>query len=344
MSFAGWMIEDQSADVQRIYLLIEIILSNFIYLAEISLLLTIWCLLSYCAMKPQHGSAKPYRMLGRFHLLFACVLLGLWVGIMYSSIDYRLQRIRYNVTRYDAYSGLYNRSRRTWRDLNVAYTALYLVASIETVALTVINYVQSRGQNNEGSVSSFHIHQHTQHLPNFPQIHILTLALVSGPLLIRSLFLTGVVGAGFARIIDSKAQLACSIIIQVCFVIIYAGIIVVVTHLDRVRYPPPTGGPPLPTQQRGPPLPPMTEQKYPQANTSTLPPNPQVGMNAPSNGTHHSLPTVSSWTPTNDLNAQPNGTAWPVQNHHPAGYAPVPQQQPPSDSTSPPPAQWTRFS
>lgn len=163
ISFAGSIIRDQSAEVQRIYLLIEMILFNFEYLAEISLLLTIWCLLSYCATKPQHTGAKPYRMLGWFHLLFACVLLGLWVGIMYSSIDYRVRQIRYDNS---IFGGFSNRSRRTWRDLDMAYTALYLVASIEAVALTVMNHVKSRGQHNDGTVSSSTIHPNTRHLPD----------------------------------------------------------------------------------------------------------------------------------------------------------------------------------
>lgn len=121
--------------VRRIYILINTILSDSYYLAEIFLLATIYWLLAVhflsSGTSQQTKPTKAIRALELVHRLFLLVLLGLWVGIMYTSI-----KVSVDLVEYDRDFNL----AKTWSRLNLAYTILYLCATIEIIVWAVIAF------------------------------------------------------------------------------------------------------------------------------------------------------------------------------------------------------------
>lgn len=148
---ASAIIRDSAIVVERIYILIEGILNNFNYLAEISLLATVYYLLTvYFLNSGEPLLEKPTKMiraLGWIHSLFLIVLLGLWVGIMYTSLRYRVEQVQYNYGFEFA---------NTYLNLNLSYVVLYLCATIEILVWTVIAFIRSRNDKAKVNVSPPH--------------------------------------------------------------------------------------------------------------------------------------------------------------------------------------------
>ncbi len=137
--FAACIIRDFELSVQRVYLVIETILVHFYSLADIALLATIYCLLIVC-FRRWHG-------LEWIHLPFLIILLGLLGGIMYNTIQFRIDVATYM---YDSTEKLVD----SYAKLDVAYAVFYLCAAIEILIWALIAFLPSRTPNTEVKVSS----------------------------------------------------------------------------------------------------------------------------------------------------------------------------------------------
>lgn len=150
-NLAAAIIGDSEFVVERIYILIDQILINFYFLADISLLATVYFLLTVYFLhsgEPLLGKpSKIIRALGWIHSLFLIVLLGLWVGIMYASLRYRAEQVKYNY-------GF--KTATTFVNLNLAYEVLYLCATIEILVWAVIAFLRSRKDKTKINVSPPH--------------------------------------------------------------------------------------------------------------------------------------------------------------------------------------------
>lgn len=126
------MIQDVGASVQQIYLLIDTILENFSYISDISVLVTVYCLMAYCY---RHANAKsPPKFLQWVHIVVCIILSGLWGAIMYYSIAYEVHFILRNYE-----FGLIDHLIR----IDVAFQVLYLCAVLEILAWAVQNKASS---------------------------------------------------------------------------------------------------------------------------------------------------------------------------------------------------------
>ena len=142
---ASFIIRDFEFVVRRIYILIEPILSNFYYLAEILLLATVYWLLTVhflSSSEPQKGKPTNFiRALGWIHNLILLVLFGLWIGFMYTSIRYRVGVVKYD---YDL------KIADALMDLNLAFLVLYFCATIEIMAWAVIAFWKRKTEKRVG--------------------------------------------------------------------------------------------------------------------------------------------------------------------------------------------------
>lgn len=133
--------------MQRIYLLIQPILSSFYYLAEILLLATVyWLLIFHFHASTEPQKAKPtnfMRAFKRIHILFIVILFGLWLAFLSTSIRFWVGYVKYDS---DAKIG------KTSIDLNLAFLVLYLCATIEVMAWAV-NAFWKRKTENRVSIS-----------------------------------------------------------------------------------------------------------------------------------------------------------------------------------------------
>ena len=136
---ASFIIHDFELVVQRIYILIETLLANFYYLADISFLATVYCLLTLCFLSSggphREKPSKSIKALGWIHFLFLLVLIGLWIGIMVVSIRYQVEWVKYS---YDS------KLVRPWQDLDLAYLVLYLCGTIEILVWAIMMILKSR--------------------------------------------------------------------------------------------------------------------------------------------------------------------------------------------------------
>lgn len=139
--FASSIISDSQFSVQRVYLVIEIILYRFHHLADIALLATIYCLLTVCFLR--------WNGLEWIHLPFLIILFGLVGGIMYTSIQYRI-----NVAKYMYVDRSTEKLVDAWAKLTLAYSVLYLCAAIEVLIWAVAAFLPSGTPNTEVKVSS----------------------------------------------------------------------------------------------------------------------------------------------------------------------------------------------
>jgi hypothetical protein len=213
--FASSIISDSQFSVQRVYLVIEIILYRFHHLADIALLATIYCLLTVCFLR--------WNGLEWIHLPFLIILLGLVGGIMYTSIQTRIDAVKY---RY------FDRSTEklvdAWAKITVAYSVLYLCAAIEVLIWAVTAFLPSGTPNTEVKNS----------------IHFLSFIAI--PLLTRSAFSTGIAARTLKHDVTNAAWFVYVLFTQVCLVLNYIGIVLIARQLEKTQehHPDPSMEPP----------------------------------------------------------------------------------------------------
>lgn len=145
MYFAASIIRDVSTSVAALYLLVENILENFSFFAQIFLLATIYYLVRYCY---RGSNVKPYSKAVKWiHSIICVILLGLWIAALYFSITFEVHFILEDQS-----------SRKLLKALNiekkiaVAYSALFLCASVEVLIWAVTISLSLREQGNNDMV------------------------------------------------------------------------------------------------------------------------------------------------------------------------------------------------
>lgn len=316
---ASAIIRDFEFVVQRIYILIEMILQNFYYLSEITHLATVYCLLTVYFLRsddPNTGKpSKSKRGLVWLHFLFLAILLGLWIGILYTSIKYRVDVVLYNFP-YKTFQAYLN--------LNLAYNVLYLCATIEVLVWALLAFRKQKTETKVKPLPNNYTHQLAPILTNF-QNTILFLALIAIPLLLRSLFYTGTAARSLNHPLSDTAWFVTTLFPRVCTVLAYAGIVLIARQLEKAqRYQQQPGpqngnGPDITSWQQHP----DPTQVYPAPNqgfNSLPPPAPYSTPLPPPQMQMQGSAYAASTAATNSPNAP-----WASQGYHSNGYAPVPQ-------------------
>lgn len=145
INFAGSIIRDVSTSVAAIYLLIERVLENFSYFAQILLLAAVYCLVRYSY---QRSSSNPLpKFVKWLHNIICTILFGLWIAIMYYSIAFEVHLILLDRN----YEELENDIDLAAKII-VAYNALFLCASIEVLAWGAAIFFNSRERENNDAV------------------------------------------------------------------------------------------------------------------------------------------------------------------------------------------------
>lgn len=241
---ASAVITDSGSLVQRVYLLIQVILSNISYLADISLLATVYCLLTvyflYTSGPHQETAPKSIRILRTAHFLFLAVLIGLWIAIMCVSIWCEVGIVNYDL---DVNLIL------DWYYLSFVYLVLYLCATIELMAWAVVVFLKPRNQEFENKVSIPHpsllLPQSTEHSLSLwtvassyskpPQNAIFFLSLIALPLLIRFSVAMGIAAGALEHDISNTIYFVENIFTTVCTGLAYAGIVVIAREIEKAH-------------------------------------------------------------------------------------------------------------
>lgn len=134
-----------STSVAAIYLLIENILENFAFFAQIFLLATIYYLVRYCY---RGSNVKPYSKVVKWiHSIICVILLGLWIAALYFSIT-----LEVHVILEDQSSRKLLKALNIEKKIAVAYGALFLYASVEVLIWAVTISLSLREQGNHDTV------------------------------------------------------------------------------------------------------------------------------------------------------------------------------------------------
>lgn len=302
MSFAGSIIRDVSTSVAAIYLLIEDVLEYLSVLAHIVLLATVYCLVRYCY---QRSNAKPhFKFVKWLHFIICLILFGIWVAILYYSITFEVHFILL-----DQSSDELLKTLDIERKLVVAYTALFLCASIEVLMWTVTISLSSREQGNNDPVGEPGRFDNT--CAKYDQTGVLLVGLVGAPLFIGSIWSLATSSASLHHTLSDKVLFVNLLFVRVSTVVVYGGIVIIAKRLEQDHvnaggFMAPIGQNHMsPNQWQSQPL--MYDGGTPGYQTGALP----HAFNGPSVGPPNGFPNGAG------------GMYWPNQGHPSGGYAPV---------------------
>ncbi|KAL8827113.1 MAG: hypothetical protein Q9191_003385 [Dirinaria sp. TL-2023a] len=238
-SFINFILTEKSTVVATVYYLIATIISSSTYLAEIFQLYTVYVLLTELNKRivPQNFLARS-RLLW-INTILCAILFALYIAMLELRIQYTVE-----ATLDGEFSALYYSFSTNHADLlrararvSIAYNVLYMVFSIEALALGIMAFMHSL----KASASKSRI-----------DCSIL-IALITSPLFVRS-----VIEAAFAAAyslnnylhLTASGAVAETFFYYFCTVAVYAGLVLIGSRLakDVPETEPGMFSPPLPPQ------------------------------------------------------------------------------------------------
>ena len=168
--FIHLCLSESDPEVAYIYFLIKGIIYAFEYLAQIVLLATIYCIFVYLTrsmgLANSSKSSGAWKAVHTIHFCFCGVLCCLFVALLGLSID---QIVKYVPDPYYLY---YYGMSSAYNQLVAAYYILYMLASIEAVALSGYFFAKTkdlRAPKNVGPQSNVYtFHHEVSTLPSLP--------------------------------------------------------------------------------------------------------------------------------------------------------------------------------
>lgn len=294
-SIADIMLYDQEATVQVVFFLISTILDSSIYLADISLLGFIYIVIAACLQDLGVKTAIK-AALKVSSLVLINILIAFWATILALQIKFQVNEVQRGIFVQGTNFLVINPSKvdldevLVWTKLDITYSAIFALASIEILALAM--WIIS-GQRKEG---------------NPTWIGIFLAALVAIPLLIRSLLYLGFLAASLTRDVKEEASVAKLFFTNICFVLAYIGVLLIAIRFKKER--PGLGypgkfGPPQMSSGTWTNAAPVRHQTYPPQGSRYGAPNSPVFGNgtAPHGGAPYGNPSYGS------LQHPPGGTA-----------------------------------
>ena len=131
--------------VAVVYYLIASIINSFTYLAEIFLLYTVYALLTQLNKRiaPQNFLAKPSLLW--INSIFCAILVAIYIALLALRIQYIVEATldgEFSLLYYTSSDSHYELLRARSRVL-IAYNVLYMVFSIEVLALAIMTFIHS---------------------------------------------------------------------------------------------------------------------------------------------------------------------------------------------------------
>ncbi len=111
------------------YFLLASIFSDFSYPATTWLLLTIYSLLFHCCIIPDQPKRARHRGFFKLHIIICVLTIGLWIVILVFNIAQTSNAV--NASGFDPSEYYTSYTRRVGYDLDTAFEAILLVASVE---------------------------------------------------------------------------------------------------------------------------------------------------------------------------------------------------------------------
>ncbi|KAL9577477.1 MAG: hypothetical protein Q9212_006337, partial [Teloschistes hypoglaucus] len=237
--FATDIIYENETRVQQVFFLINLIIYQSGYIAEIALLGVLYLLLPHCSGHPdREGKPRLWRGLQIGHAIFLAILSILWAAAFALKIKYQVDFVTGDYLDYDSVVEPFVR-------LDTSYAILYFFGTLEVVAWAVVGFVNKEKRSEHGQVSRY-LNPHSN--PPFPppQSRLIApqnlttlLASISLPLSIRSL-------NNMADVIyeelhhhppTPKLNLATNIVYILTSLPIYAGIVAISRHIVKKQGP-----------------------------------------------------------------------------------------------------------
>ena len=152
-AFAVSIIQDAGAVVVNVYYIIQTILYSTVYPADIFLLFTVYTLLFHCFTKQgDDHRRKLKRNVFLAHGGFCAILGALYIAYLALSIQQTVQSV--NDTLELEYR--YYETIPAFHKVDVAFSALYFVASVEVLLATIYIFVTARKREIPSSVRYSH--------------------------------------------------------------------------------------------------------------------------------------------------------------------------------------------
>ncbi|KAL8945919.1 MAG: hypothetical protein Q9222_007614 [Ikaeria aurantiellina] len=165
--FAVMIISEEETVVQQVFFLIITIITQSVYLAEISLLGVLYFLLPYClSYERYHEKVRMRKVLKIVHLIVLLILSALFVTTM-------ALRIKSQVSYVIGSPSDWRSEVRHSEQIDAAYTIIYFLASLEIVGWSVMAFLDARKDSQPA------------------QKQLLLIAIIAGPLLLRSTYSMG---------------------------------------------------------------------------------------------------------------------------------------------------------
>ncbi|KAL8770320.1 MAG: hypothetical protein Q9209_003956 [Squamulea sp. 1 TL-2023] len=222
--FIVTIIYEAASEVQVIFFLIVTIISESGPLAEISLLGVIYLMLPHCSSHPNRHGERPRiaKALKIGHGIFLFILSALWISSMALRIQYQVEYVL---------SDLWTArlSRRSREQLSGSYHILYFLGTLEILAWSILGFVKKR---TEHSRVSYSCPTARFVILNLTKVQVFMLALIAGPLLLRSTYIMGdsIYEDLRSKRGNNRLYLATDIIYNLTSVVIYAGIVAIGRH------------------------------------------------------------------------------------------------------------------
>ncbi|KAL6713426.1 hypothetical protein ACLMJK_008891 [Lecanora helva] len=313
-TLAASIMQAVGAYVANLYFIIQVILYSVSYIADILLLFTVFTLLSHCLNRrgeDQKRSLKRNVFLA--HAAFCAILGAIYISFLGLQIDKVVKSINDSLgLLYRYYDGIPAANK-----VDVAFSALYFVASFEVLLATIYLLVTAQKRGLSASLG------------------LILVALVGFPLFLRWIFILSYAAAfelSYLNRITLGGALAEQIIIGFAHLIVYAGVVLVAQKL-------PTGAPWEAGQGVGSHAPPMMsanpnytypqqqqqQQQYPQKySQSPYPPQP---IPAPQHGQQQVYYPRQSVAQSPQQQYYPQHPSSPSQAQSISTQSPPPQQQ-----------------
>ncbi|KAL8732284.1 MAG: hypothetical protein Q9166_002856 [cf. Caloplaca sp. 2 TL-2023] len=218
------ILNEECVRVQQFYLIFNTIFIYLCYLANALLLATIFIyLIPRSSLTRQYTQSTRTNRPTLLHLLF-CGLLGLfWLVSTVLCLATLIQHV--NGTRLVYGNGLINGVGK----LDFTFNLLYFLAALEIIGLAVMEITSSRSKDSTSKIQP----------NNSKKLPFLFFALISFPLLIRSIWLLAISARytlrnSFYLVFDvGKVQTAQLFFCYLCTAVVYAGLVVIMKSLGE---------------------------------------------------------------------------------------------------------------
>ncbi|KAI4286904.1 MAG: hypothetical protein L6R35_003845 [Caloplaca aegaea] len=229
MRFTSAIMYEVGGEVQVVYFLINQIIYESGYLAEITLLVVLFLLLPYCTSHPDTPNNRPSLRKGAkiIHTLLIVILVALWLAAMALRIKYQVGRV---IGDYSFYSSFV----RSHTKIDTAYAILYFVTAFEIAVWSTLGFINAKKQSQTVQVGSQNPTLTSTMLP------LIFLAAIAAPLLLRSTYLMGATihDVLLGRNVTPGLYLANDIIYNLGSLAIYGAIVAICWKTARSNPPP----------------------------------------------------------------------------------------------------------